>query len=253
MIKLTEVPNLEEYYKKLNVAVRISPIWNALQSKSEYGTRKSERGYQEIAKLMAAKIAIRLDKNVDLAEIMTMCKGAYFPACGEEGKKVVRQYLDEHGIDISDADLARNIIEYDLTRCNEIIAPEFDELLKELFDDSKPAKTPEIKIANLCNQTIKDIKIIAETSDIDSIELLYRIPKDVEECSINAGVPTQSRKLQELLKNAPPYERKKISEKDKSRIYDFINEFVAEELSKGRTVLDGVYRYIKVSQVHDLR
>ena len=57
MGNLIQVKNLDEYYAKLNIGVSMSKMWNTLQSKAEYSSNRSEKGYQQVAKTMAGNIS----------------------------------------------------------------------------------------------------------------------------------------------------------------------------------------------------
>lgn len=245
MVSLKKVNNLNEYYKKLNIGVSLSRMWNTLQSKCEYGSDRSEKGYQQVAKTMAGNIARGLNLNVDLAEILTMCKGSYFPAYGEEGKKIILQYLNEHEFTITDADLARGYIEYDLNQSGNIISPEFDELLQELFNNDDEPTTPEVQVAHVCSQTIKDVKLIEKMSNINKVDLLYKISKDVEHSSIESKKPVQSLKVKEMLKSIPE-QTQNMKEYNKRKIYADLDIFI--ELA-GENIIEGIYEYIGTDEI----
>ena len=245
MINLIQVKNLDEYYAKLNIGVSMSKMWNTLQSKAEYSSNRSEKGYQQVAKTMAGNIARTLGLNVDIAEILTMCQGAYFPAHGKEGKRVIMQYLKEHGLNIAESDLARNYVEYDLTQSGNIITPEFDKLLQELFDTHEKPTTPEVQIAQICGDTIEDVKLIEEASQINQVDLLYRVSKDVEQSSIEAGVPMQSQKIKEMVKSIPE-SNKRMGEAEEHQIYADLDTFIK---FAGEDKLEGVYEYIGTDEL----
>ena len=57
MIQLMNVKDNKKYYERLNIGITMSNMWNSLQTKSEVGLDKSEKGYQQIAKTMAGNIA----------------------------------------------------------------------------------------------------------------------------------------------------------------------------------------------------
>ena len=144
----------------------MSKMWSTLQSKSEYGSNRSEKGYQLVAMTMAGNIARKLNINPDLAETLTMCRGAYFPAYGQEGKKVIMEYLKKHNINISESDLAREYVEYDLSQSGNVIAPEFDEMLRALFNENDTSNIPEVDLAKICSKTISDVKLVEQSSTI---------------------------------------------------------------------------------------
>lgn len=245
MVTLRNVVDLDKYYERLNIGITMSKMWNTLQSKAEYGSDRSEKGYQQVAKSMAGNIARGLNLNPNLAEILTMCRGSYFPAYGKEGMRVIRQYLKEHNIDISEADLAREFVEYDLSQSGNTITPEFDSLLRELFDESVPPRTPEVQLARLCGDTIDKVKIVERNSNINQVNLLYSVSKDVENASVRAGRPTGSQKLDELLRIAP-VKPERLGEDKVQSIYRDLDEFIE---FAGQEKLEGVYEYIGTDEM----
>lgn len=240
MVELMNVKDLDRYYERLNIGISMSTMWSTLQTKSEYGSDKSEKGYQQVGRTMAGNIARGLQLNPDLAEVLTMCKGAFFPIKGKQGKKCIMQYMKEHNMQMSEADLARNFIEYDLEQSGNVITPEFDGLLRELFDETTPPRTPEVQIARICSESIEGIKRIENNSTLKPVDLLYSFSKDIENESIKAGKPTPSAKLQTMLQRVPP-ETDEISDEERRKIYEDLDTFVAyAEENK----FDGIYSYI---------
>ena len=216
----------------------------SLQTKSEVGLNKSEKGYQLIAKTMSGNIARGLNLDSNLAECLTMCYGSFFPAYGKEGKKVIMQFMRDKGIEISEADLARNYVEYDLYDSGNVITPEFDSYLQELFDDSRNPITPEVKLARLSEQTLSSIKRIEMNSKINKIDLLYAITKDVENNCINSGELVESPKLREMLQNVP--ERTiELNDDIKKKIYEELSTFI--EFADGEPI-NGIYEYIGTTE-----
>lgn len=225
MVNLTNVSNLDEYYEKLNYAISMSNMWNTLETKSEYGASKSERGYQMIARSMAGKIANSLHLNQNLAQILTTCNGTFFPTYGQAGKKAVLQYLKDNNIQISESELAKEFIEMQLTREGNKITPEFDSMLTELFDYSSNPTTPEVQVARICAKTIDSVKRIEQLSSINQVDLLYNISKDTVESCGKSGKPVLSEKLQELLKLVPNVEPSELTEEQKAHLYRNIDVF----------------------------
>ena len=244
MVQLMKVKDNKKYYERLNIGITMSNMWNSLQTKSETGLNKSEKGYQQIAKIMAGNIARGLNLDWNLAECLTMCYGSFFPAYGNEGKKTIMQFMKDKGIEMSEADLARNYVEYDLYDSGNVITPEFDRYLQELFDDSKEATTPEVQLARLCGQTLSAIKKIEMCSKINQVDLLYALTKDVENNCINSGTLVQSPKLQEMLKSVPEYNIE-LSDNTKRKIYEDLTTFI--EFSDGEPI-NGIYEYIGTNE-----
>lgn len=240
MVQLMRVKDNKHYYERLVQGVELSMLWDSLQTKAEVWCGRSEKGYQNIAQIMAGNIARGLGLNANLAEILTMCRGTYFPAYGAYGKQVILQYMREHGLEMPEADLARNYIEFDLNQCGNIITPEFDQYLQELFDESKEPVTPEIKVARLCHKTLDIIK--RQDAQSQKPGDFFALTKDVENFCIQTGQIAESPKLQELLRTVPEYN---ISPDDprllklKEKICKSLSEFIgfAEE------PMDGIYDY----------
>ncbi len=245
MIRLSKVKDLDKYFERLKIGISMSNMWSTLQTKSEFGSNKSEKGYQLVAMTMAGNIARKLNMNPNLAEVLTMCKGSFFPAYGNEGKKTILEYLKEHNIDIKEADLARQYIEYDLTQSGSVITPEFDEMLKALFEEGYKTTVPEVELAKVCSKTIEDIKSIDFASNINQTDLLYKVSKDVEERSVEAKKPTYSENLQKLLSLAQ-IERKGITEEKKKIIKENLAIFIE---NAGADILNGVYEYMGTDEI----
>lgn len=244
MIELIEVKNIDEYYRKLNVGIETSKMWNTLQSKPEVGLAKSERGYQQVARIMGGNIARGLSLNADLAECLVMCQGAFFPAYGKEGKKVVMRYMRENDIEMSEADLARNFVEYDLSRTKNIVSVDFDNKLKELFDVDNEPKTKEVELARMCGKTIESIKKIEMNTNTNQADFVYSMIRDIQHDCISAGELVESDKLQELLKGVSDREVE-LCDNKRLEIYDRIKSlsriFKSEKMS-------GIYEYIGASE-----
>ncbi len=246
MISKENVSDLKRYYEKLRIGVNMSTMWNSLQRKAEYGSDRSEKGYQLVAANMAESIARELQLDPNLAAILTMCRGSFFPAYGKEGKKAIMEYLAQHNIDISEADLARTFVEHNLSSIGTLIIPDFDEKLQELFNDEIEPKTPEVQVAKVCCRTMEDVKKIEGVANIDQTNLLYRISKDVEKCSIEANYPTDSAKLKELVSSIPEKEEPTLSEEKKQKIFSVLDSFIKNS-SKGE--LDGICEYIAIREL----
>ena len=210
------VKDNKKYYERLNIGITMSNMWNSLQTKSEVGLDKSEKGYQQIAKTMAGNIARGFNLDPNLAECLTMCYGSFFPAYGNEGKKVIMQFMRDKGIKMT------------------------DRYLQELFDDSKNAVTPEVQLARLVGQTLSSIKRIEMFSKINQIDLLYAVTKDVENNCINSRRLVQSPRLQEMLQSVPEHNIE-ISNTTINKIYEDLTTFT--KFADGE-LINGIYEYI---------
>ena len=105
--------------------------------------------------------------------------------------------------------------------------------------------TPEVQIAQICGDTIEDVKLIEEASQINQVDLLYRVSKDVEQSSIEAGVPMQSQKIKEMVKSIPE-SNKRMGEAEEHQIYADLDTFIK---FAGEDKLEGVYEYIGTDEL----
>lgn len=250
MVELRSVNDLNKYFERLNIAITMSPMWNALQSKTEYGSDKSEKGYQLVAKSMAANIARGLNLNVDLAEVLTMCKGVFFPVKGEQGKKCILQYMKQNNIQMTESDLAVAFVEYDLSQNGNIVTPELDALLKSVFNEQGETKVPEVQVARICNEVIEGVKRIERYSTIPQVDLLYGISKDVEHASIEQGKPTIGERTQRMFNATPRGDDTELPTEIREKIYSDLDTFIA--FSNGNAI-NGICEYIGSDDEENLR
>ncbi|MCD7840337.1 MAG: hypothetical protein LUG46_06930 [Erysipelotrichaceae bacterium] len=235
MATLMKVKDIHKYHINLRHSLDFSTIWHTLQYKTEYGP--SEKGYQYNAMYTAGTLARELGCDDDLAEILTMCLGSFFPPYGEAGLECVINYMKEKGLYTTTSDLAINYIENTLEKDGNIITPEFDALLHELFSDN--VGTTEIQIARLCQDMIKKIKIIAYNSDKNSHDLLETISDEIKQATKENHALTSSPTLEELYNNLPVINKPSLT----AQQYDkFISSL--DELSNHGKNIEGIYEYI---------
>ncbi len=235
MATLIKVKDIHKYYINLRHSLDYCEFWHTLQYKTEYGP--SERGYQYIAMYTAGTLALYLDCDDDLAEILTMCLGSVFPPYGEAGLVCVIDYMKEKGLYISTSDLAINYIEETLKKDGNIITPEFDALLHELFSDN--VETMEVQIARLCHDMIKKIKIIENNSNKNRHDLLDQIPNEIEKATKENHVLTNSSILEELYNNLSVINKLSLTAQQYQRCISSL-----DELSDNGYNLEGIYEYI---------
>lgn len=250
MVTLTKVNNLKEYYQRLSIGVDLSSMWKSLKDKSEYGGKSNELGYQLIARSMAENIARKLGLNVDLAKILTMCRGAYFPAYGKQGRKVIMQYLSQNGLGISEAELAIEYVENDLVKSGNLITPEFDSMLKELFDDSKEPKVSEVKLARICGETIDYIKLIDQIMESETPkernDRIYQLARAEEKACVDSGKLVVSPEIKKLLDGTQGIPQKSMNKQDEKRIITKLDSFIKYA---GKDKIRGVCNYIGADDI----
>lgn len=247
MIELMNIKDKEEYYRKLNVRISMSKMWNSLQAKSEMGLGKNEMGYQLVSKVMAGNIARGLGLHVDLAECLAMCHGSFFPAYGKSGKRIVLQYMKENRIEISEADLARNFVEYDLHRTGNIISIDFNQKLQELFTCDRAPETCEVALAKFCWKTIECIKEIEANSNIEQTDFLYTTVRSVVNDCIESGKLVEREGLQEHLLDIEEREFT-LGENKRTEIFSRIKSL--SKLFKSEKMA-GIYEFIGASESLD--
>lgn len=250
MVDLIEIKDEESYYKNLKFGIEMSKMWDILREKTEYGSKQLEIGYQMVACSMARTIAKSLGMNYVLAEILTMCKGAYFPPFGKQGRKVIMEYLKQNNIDISESDLAREYIENELYKSSNIITPKFDELLKNLFEDLdnhniyENEDISEVNIARMCEEVINYIKIIEQNLKINSDNLLYKLSEHQENYCIETKKLEISPKIKKLLEAIPYTNEYEITVKDKNKIIEKIKHFIEFTKANDGSNIEGICDYI---------
>lgn len=242
MIEPMVVIDNEKYFENLKLRIELSNMWNSLQNKFEFGLNKSEKGYQELARIMAKNISRGLDLNVNLAEILTMCIGSFFPSYGNKGKKIILEYMNEKQIEMSESDLAINYIEYDLYSSGNIISIDFDKYLKELFDDN--AYTDEVKVARFCNNIINLIKQMEIHSTIKS-DKLYEITQKIERECISKKSLEKNDGIKQLEETINKKDVEEIPLVIKKKIYKKLDAFIKYNNNN----LNGICEYIGLNEV----
>ncbi|MCD7892643.1 MAG: hypothetical protein LUG60_02985 [Erysipelotrichaceae bacterium] len=235
MATLMKVKDIHKYYINLRHSLDYAEFWHTLQYKTEY--EPAERGYQYVAMYTTGTLALYLDCDDDLAEILTMCLGSVFPPYGEAGLDCIIDYMKEKGLYTSTFDLAINYLEETLEKDGNIITPEFDELLHELFSDN--VGTIEIQIARLCQDMIKKIKIIENNSDKNRHDLLKQIPDEIEKATKENHFLINSSTLEELYNNLSNINKPLLTAKQYHKCIAGL-----DELTDNGNNIEGIYEYM---------
>lgn len=231
---------MEKYYVRLNDHIEMSSVWRGLQTKAEAGTTKSEKGYQMIAKSMAGRIARDLGYNSEKAEVICACIGMYFPKYGQEGKRVIEQYLSQKDLDVEASTLAIDTIEDYITK-KMPVAMDLDVALREYYSDTPidGLQIPEVGVARVCQDAISKIKIVERFSNIDGGELLFNTSEDIINASREAGKPTPSVKLNQLVSSVSGRIEDRMTQDEKDEMIAHMEEFI-DFYGK-----EGIYRYVR--------
>ena len=231
------VVDFKQYLEGLNDLFDVTNMWRKLQNKAELGLDKSEKGYQTIAAINAEMTAEKLNLNPKLASLFTKILGCYFPACGSEGKKCLLEYANSHGLNISEVDLAVNMIEYDLDLSNVLVANGLSDVLRELFDENKVSQIPEIELAKLYHEITEVLKL-AYAESREKYEEAKKIFDDevvvkIQEKGIN-GYLNDIKSLKVSMKK----NEIKMTEEDKKAYCDSINLYL-----KGSDYQNAIIRF----------
>lgn len=243
MFERYEVKDFEKYLKSLNKFYTDSIMWHMLQKKSEYGTARSEKGYQMSASISVRKTARNLGLSDDRAELFVKFLGSYFPKYGAEGKKCIREFLCEKGISISEPEFAAEFIEDDLDRGGSMLAVGLKELLVELFDFEKNSGDNEFELAKLYHIITEILKL---TYAIEGAEKYKVLDRYFDENALNNiqryGIFNYRKELEAKL--AVLSERSaKMSDEEKEKYKDKISSYMRSFKNDGD---DGIYIFVSI-------
>ncbi len=173
-LQTTSEGRVDFYFKKMNEVFRFFPIWNALQSKSDYGLDGNAYVDQLLAKDLAEQLARALGANCDKAMVITAMAGSYFPPKGHQGELLIKEYIKEHQIEISEEDVPRLVLEFAVNRKGIIVSTQLDELLKAVFAAEPPENiSTEAAIARYCQDIIKKARIVRQFSNVNWRKLIH--------------------------------------------------------------------------------
>jgi len=225
-------------YNDLKKKLSRSLMWQYLQEKSEYGSNKSERGFQTICVDNAGMLADKLNLNTDLAQSLSICIGSYFPAYGEAGKNAIKEYLESKGINMTDNELGNAFVRYDMGESGIHCTEEFANYLNELFSENATSSdVPEVRIAAICHELMDCIKPVAEESHSKFNELETTVYRTLEKQCLDAGKPVQIKELPQL-KNFKKFKKVNLSKLDKEIVFKELKNSEATNESIGNAVCE---------------
>ena len=176
--------------------------WKHLQRKSDFGFPKSEKGYQMIAKQMAARIAQNVGCDAKKAELLCMGIGACFPKHGMAGLNYIKAYIAEKGLAIDIDTLEIECIEESVGDFAKYVPIDFDEALRAYYGGSEDI--PEVNIVRLCQKTIRDIKRVEKHDPAaGGGDLLFSVTEEIISDSKLTGEVRESEKLKQMLVGIP--------------------------------------------------
>ena len=185
----------EKYLDGLNDKFGATIIWDTLQGKSEYGTTKSEKGYQIIAADKAAIMAEKLGLNAERTAFYTKCLGAAFPPFGQEGKKLMREYAYVYDLPYDEKELMASVIEESFSQSGKLVVEGLRDILLVLFDRTKDSDIPEIELAKLYHEQMEILKLFDKVSREDYVEGEQLLDEEVNKNINTIGITECKKQL----------------------------------------------------------
>lgn len=204
MIRYKEYPqeDLDRYYSRICEFLEMSSFWRNLQYKAEYGSTRSEKGYQMIAKSMVEIIARNLGYHVDKAVALSMAVGCCFPKYGKTGIKLIKEYIKDKNFDITHLEIG-TIEEYINKRL--FIATDFHQMLLAYY--SNDISIPEVLLVLTVQDTIRKIKLVERYGHYEG-NLLYDVSVEMKSLCKQEGRIVEVKKLNELMESIEIVEEK---------------------------------------------
>lgn len=215
-------------YKEFKRKLQRSLMWQYLREKSEYGSKMSERGFQQICVDNAGMLAYKLGLNDALAESLAICKGSYFPIYGKAGKLAIQEYLKSKGVNKTDNELGFDFVKYDMKESGISCPKEFDDYLKELFsENAKNSNIPEVRIATISYELMELIKPAMNISHSKFLEFEKETFKELEKQCFEAGEPVQIKEFPEIEKLGVSI-ISKLSDSDKEVVFKELDDLTSK-------------------------
>lgn len=214
----------EKYLDGLNEKFDTTIAWNTLEGKAEYGTVKSEKGYQSRAAFKAASMAREIGLNEERTSFFVKCLGAAFPAFGKQGIQCVEEYAIIHDISYDKKETMASVIEESLAQSGRFVVEGLRDYLLELFDVSADSGIDEIELAKLFHIQMEMLKILDRSSSEEYEEGERLLDEEIPERIKEIGIVGAKNQLMEELKSAPaPIEV--ITEEEKEHCFKRMDEF----------------------------
>lgn len=108
------------------------------------------------------------------------------------------------------------------------VAMDLDVALREYYSDIPidALQTPEVGVARVCQDAISKIKLVERFSNIDGGELLFNTSEDIINASREAGKPTPSIKLNQLVNSVSGRVEDRMTQEEKDEMIAHMEEFI---------------------------
>ena len=121
------------------------------------------------------------------------------------------------------------------------VARDLDVALREYYSDTPidGLQIPEVGVARVCQDAISKIKLVERFSNVDGGELLFNTSEDIINASREAGKPTSSVKLNQLVSSVSGRIEDRMTQDEKDEMIAHMEEFI-DFYGK-----EGIYRYVR--------
>lgn len=230
--KLREIkPEANQSYFERIVEYMDRSLSRDLGPKAEHGRTRSERGYQIVAATTCRQIARALGANEAKAEALSLVAGMYFPQYGQEGLKVIKEYIKDRNIDLNPDALGLNSACYVISRhCFRFIEPTVHAIFYDLADDyfSGRDQNEESKIVRLVQNTIMDAKKAEAFYDGAPGDLLYDVTRELVTLAEDNHALTKGTLLEPYRKNIENYQFPSLNEVEQNALYERLDQLIDE-------------------------
>ena len=193
-----------------------------LVSKSEFGSEKSESGYQIVASNVCARLARILGGNEDVASILSMSSGLYFPKYGHAGLEIVKKYIWDHQIDLDIDNLGLDVACFAMyhfvsSSSKPIVTDVYMDIISDYYKND--SEYLESKIVHFIQQLIIDVKKVERFYDGYIGDLLFKVMEEVVELAKVYGCLMRSPLLEGYRAHIDSYEWLTVSDREYSEVY----------------------------------
>lgn len=202
-----------------------------LGPKAEHGRTRSERGYQMIAATTCRQIARALGANEAKTAAMCLAAGMYFPQYGQEGLKVIKEYIKDRSIDLDPDTLGLTSACYIISNhCFQFLEPTVHVIFYDLAEDyfSGQDQNEESKIVRLVQNTIMDVKKAEGFYDGAPGDLLYDVTRELVALAEDNQTLTKGTLLEPYRENIENYQFPPLSDEEKQALYEQLDQLIDE-------------------------
>ncbi len=230
--KLLETkPETHENYFERIVEYMDRNLSSNLGPKAEHGRNRSERGYQLTAASTCRQLARALGANEAKTEALSLAAGMYFPQYGQEGLKVIKEYIKDRSIDLNPDTLGLTSTCYIISNhCFQFLEPTVHVIFYDLADDyfSGRDQNEESKIVRLVQNTIMNVKKAEVFYDGAPGDLLYDVTNELVALAKDNQALTKGTLLEPYREKIENYKFPPLSEAERKGVYQQLDQCIDE-------------------------